>query len=612
MGLRERSLCEGIMNLWILDKNGNKIEITPETKLTYTTVIYGICKECGKQFSRQYRFKPLEFICTSCKRKQTNLRKYGTENPFGSELIKKKIKQTNLKRYGVDNPSKSEIIKRKREQTFLQRYGVKNNLSLKETREKIEQTNLRKYGVKSILALKEVRENGMINKYGKPYPTQVESIKKKIIENNIKKYGVDNPSKLKEIKEKIAQTTFERYGVRSFLELPEIQKKAREAFRLKYGLLDLRELFKEKYGVDNPSRIPDFLKKRVKSFLANTYDKIIKRIEKELDVRALFDKDEYVGSRLSYKWQCLKCGTIFFDSIATAKINRPRCPTCYPPFYNKSLYEDEISEWLQNLNIEVIQHKRIDNLEIDIFLPEYKLGIEFNGLYWHSEVAGGKDRNYHLNKTKFFNEKGIRIIHIFEDEWIDKREIVKSIIKNILGMNDKIYARECDVIELGKEKAELFLLDNHIIGNTPAAYKLGLVKNEEIVAVLLVGKSRYSKNYDFEIIRYATIKNITIVGGFSKLLSHLPIKGKIISYADLRYFTGRSYKKIGFTYLHNSHPNYYYTDYRYRYSRIQFQKHKLAEKLEYFDSNLTEWQNMQLNGWDRIWDCGNAVYIKEL
>ena len=600
------------MNLWILDKDGNKVEITPQTKLTFTTVIYGICEECGREFSRQHRFKPLEALCPCCKRKQTNTAKYGAENPFASKQIKQKIKQTNLKKYGVDNPSKSKIIKHKREQTFLKKYGAKNNLSSKEVRKKIEQTNLEKYGVKSVLELKNVRENGMVRKYGKPYPTQVDEIKSRIKENNLIKYGVDNPAKTEFVKNKITSTNLRKYGVKTVLELPENRKKAKQALFQKYGVVELKDLFKIKYGVDNPSKVSQFLKNRIRSFLDNIYEKSVKRIEKELNVKALFSKEEYFGNRFSYKWQCLNCGTIFYDSIVTAKIKRPRCPVCYPPLYNKSIYEDEIKDWLLELDIEVVQHKRVDGFEADIFLPGYNLGIEFDGLYWHSEVGGKKDKNYHLNKTRLFRKNGIRLIHVFEDEWIEKQKIVKSIIRNIIGASKRIYARDCEVVKLNNVETDMFLIDNHIAGSALAKYRMGLVYNGELVAALLIGKSRYNEKYDFEIIRYATLKNTIVVGGFSKLLAHMPIKGAIVTYADLRYFEGNSYIKTGFKYLHNSQPNYYYTDYRHRYSRVNFQKHKLKEKLDYFDPALTEWNNMRLNGWDRIWDCGNAVYAREL
>jgi hypothetical protein len=126
------------------------------------------------------------------------------------------------------------------------------------------------------------------------------------------------------------------------------------------------------------------------------------------------------------------------------------------------------------------------------------------------------------------------------------------------------------------------------------------------------GKSRYNKAYEYELLRFANKCNINVIGGFSKLLKYFITTyspKSIITYADRRFSNGNVYEKNNFTFLHNSKPNYYYTKYdKHLYSRVVFQKHKLNNKLEVFNSELTEWENMQLNNYDRIWDCGNKVY----
>jgi len=160
--------------MWILDQDGNRIEITPQTKLTFKTVIYGICEKCGREFHRQYRNRTPKPLCASCSRQQTNIIKYGTSNPFASELIKEKIRRTNLKKYGVDNPSKSKLIQFKREQTFKRKYGVKTSLQDPDVRQKIISTNLNRYGATSYLGTKECRDKlkqSMLEKYGVEFPS---------------------------------------------------------------------------------------------------------------------------------------------------------------------------------------------------------------------------------------------------------------------------------------------------------------------------------------------------------------------------------------------------------------------------------------------------------
>ncbi|MFW6047533.1 MAG: hypothetical protein ACOCP4_07110 [Candidatus Woesearchaeota archaeon] len=280
----------------------------------------------------------------------------------------------------------------------------------------------------------------------------------------------------------------------------------------------------------------------------------------------------------------------------------------------QSLMEKEVSNFIKsNVSTRIIENSYdiLKSKELDIYLPDYKLAIEFNGLFWHSE-GSKKDKNYHLHKTQLCEEKSIQLIHIFEDEWIEKKDIVKSIIKGKLGLNDKIYARKCEIKEIENKEAKSFYERNHIQGSINSKINIGLFYENKLVSCLSFNKARYNKQYDWEITRFANKLDISIIGGFAKMLSYFKkhYNGSIITYSDRRYFNGSIYKNNGFKELKESQPNYFYTDYKFRYSRIKFQKHKLEEQLEYFDPQLTEWENMQLNGWDRIWDCGNRVFIK--
>jgi len=138
-------------------------------------------------------------------------------------------------------------------------------------------------------------------------------------------------------------------------------------------------------------------------------------------------------------------------------------------------------------------------------------------------------------------------------------------------------------------------------------------KNKKLLAIMTFGKSRFSKHAEYELLRYCSLKNHNIVGGASKLLREFqrqyPDKS-IISYSKKEFNTGNMYSKLGFKKIHSSSPAYYYTkDYSTIHNRVAFQKHKLASLLENYDSNLSEWDNMQNNGYDRIWDCGNDVWL---
>lgn len=280
----------------------------------------------------------------------------------------------------------------------------------------------------------------------------------------------------------------------------------------------------------------------------------------------------------------------------------------------KSSLELQVRDFIKSLNLDFKSNDRtiITPKELDLIIPSHNLAIEFNGLYWHSELAG-KTRNYHLDKTKECNKAGYNVIHIFEHQWVNKQDIIKDIIKKRLGIVDrKVFARKCEIREVETLQAREFIETNHLQGYASATYKLGLYYENELISIMTFGKSRYDKNCNWELIRFANKLGYNVIGGASKILKHFRSKyeGSIISYCDISIFSGNLYKDLGFIYSHNAKPNYFYFDSMLNvYSRVMFQKHKLKDKLANFDPSKSEWENMIENKFNRYWDCGNAVYI---
>jgi hypothetical protein len=279
-----------------------------------------------------------------------------------------------------------------------------------------------------------------------------------------------------------------------------------------------------------------------------------------------------------------------------------------------SKFEKEVSDFIRSLGIlpETSVRNIIAPKELDIYVVDYSLAIECNGTYWHSE-SNGKDRNYHLDKTIACNELGLSLIHVTNTEWKYKRSIIESLIKNRLGKSNKIYARLCECKIVDKQDEKQFLIDNHIQGYVPSDICYGLYYGDKLIQILSFGKSRFA-TADAELLRSCTQSGISVVGGMSKIFkkyidSHITVK-TIVSYSHKDKFNGQSYIKLGFQYSHSSSPAYYYTlDYDTFKSRFSFQKHKLHKLLKIFDPGMTEWENMQANGYDRIWDCGNDVWM---
>ena len=303
-----------------------------------------------------------------------------------------------------------------------------------------------------------------------------------------------------------------------------------------------------------------------------------------------------------------------------------RCPLCST---STSKGEQELLSFIKGLGISASKKRfKKDNQmrELDIYIDDKNLGIEFDGLYWHNSNRVGSD--YHLEKLNFFydNFNKARVINIFEDEWDNQKDIVKDKIKSILGLQkDRIYARKCSIKEIPAKERNVFLNKNHIQGSDTANISLGLFYNDELVAVMSFTKLRKalgstSKEGTYELSRFAGKLGYTIVGGFGKLLkyaiSNYDIE-KIITYADLRW-TSRDnnvYLKNGFALDHISKPSYFYVglncdkrEFRFKYRKSELKK--LFPDL--YSDSLSEREIMEKAGYTRIYDCGNLVYTMEI
>lgn len=281
--------------------------------------------------------------------------------------------------------------------------------------------------------------------------------------------------------------------------------------------------------------------------------------------------------------------------------------------------EKEILEFVRSIDDEAYGSDRrlIFPLELDVISHKHKLAIEFDGLYWHSSGSIEDDlaiSKKHLEKTINVESHGYTLFHVFENEWVHSREIVKSMIASRMGASKRIPARKCGIVELTATDAAEFFSENHLQGTARgASIFYGLEFNGTIVSVVSFGKSRYTVA-DWELFRMANLLNTTVVGGFSKLLSHFKKMhtGSIVSYANRRWSTGNVYIKNGFEFSHNSKPCYWYVDPRVKYKihhRSAFMKHTLEKSLPVFDSGMSERENMYKNKYRRLWDCGNMVFI---
>lgn len=422
----------------------------------------------------------------------------------------------------------------------------------------------------------------------------------------LNKYGVDSFFKTDGFYEKMKEIKENRYGDPNYVN----KDKAKETKLKKYG--DPNYNNKEKNRETCLLRYGNELFVKTKQ-----YEEIVKNNYFKL----------YEGANIksvnknTVEYYCDTCGEVseikkqlFYERNRDNKIF---CTKCLPEgLSNKSSYEIELINYLSHFGLICESGKPIGSSrrEIDVFIPEKKLGIEINGLYWHSDVF--RDRHYHIRKTKDCSAIGVNLLHIFEDEWVNKKDIVLSIIKNRVGLSEKkLFARKCEIKALTNKEIKNFLNENHIQGYAFSSINLGLIYGGELVSVMTFGKGRISLNADrseWEMVRFANKINHSVIGGASRLFKFFIQNynpSKVHTFSDIRLFDGRLYETLGFTKKHETKPNYWYVVNKKRFHRFNFRKSKLVS--EGFDPNKSEFEIMRERNINKIYDCGNIKWIYE-
>jgi hypothetical protein len=322
-----------------------------------------------------------------------------------------------------------------------------------------------------------------------------------------------------------------------------------------------------------------------------------------------------IGSGRKVWWLCDKgheWQAIIADRATHHKTN---CPECNANNWI-SKAEHEIASFLGDLGLTVIQSDRkiLQGIEMDIYVPERKFAIEYNGIYWHTENKG-KGKYYHYDKWLAAKNAGIQLVQIWEDEWNKNPEQVKTMLLHKLGMSsqEKVFARKTIIQRLSKADVETFLNANHIQGSAVGSYYLGLIEKDtqEIVSVIVLKKD---VNNSLNIVRYATSKNV--VGGFTKLLKYAErnfAPSSFMTFSDNCVSDGGLYEKNGFIADKELPPDYRYVvngnrEHKFGYRLKRF---KNAPTLQWEDG-LTERELAQLNNIPRIWDAGKIRWVKKV
>lgn len=392
------------------------------------------------------------------------------------------------------------------------------------------------------------------------------------------------------------ETLLNKYGVDCTMKIKDVQNKSQETKirKRENGEYDINKLLNGLHIAEN-----------------NRREKLTKRFgEMGYEILEYNGKDILVKHPDGHIFECDRK-----HCISRLNSNTELSTKLLPISSPRSTLELIIVKFLADLNIESLTNNRsiLHGDELDVVIQSANTAIEINGLYWHCEYY--RDSKYHYNKLVNCRNVGYNLLNFFEDEIIEKLDIVKSIILNKINQcKTRIYGRNCIIKDVSYYDSEIFLGRNHIQGNCMSKFRYGLYYNDELVSLMTFGNLRNvlgssgDKN-EFELIRFCNKLNTNVIGGASKLLKHF-IKNinpyKIISYANLRYSNGNLYEKLGFTFMGETKPNYFYVIKKKREHRYKYRKDLLIK--EGFDSNKTEHEIMLERKIPRIYDCGCLKY----
>lgn len=501
-------------------------------------------------------------------------------------LVQINIKKTWEQKYPEGHPLRNKEVQEKIKKTCLKKYGVKNPSQSQEIINKIKE----KIAKEVPISYKELYNYYIIENHSRKECAEYFGVASYIVEDWIYKYKIKKDPKM--VKAKIEQTNLEKYGYKNPIQNEKIMIKARNTCL-------------KKYGTTNPAQSH------------------IKHYE-------FWDTDEHFTEYLKgllEKPRILDLAE-FFNINFTAAINRVHKLKLesYTKYKDpRSSYEDEIIKILkENFNITNVKLNCRDLLpsgkEIDIYLPDYKVGIEFNGEYWHCDLHekfqdhSGRS-HYHQDKSLEAEEQGIFLFHIFEHEWDEmwttknskfqnSHENIINRLGNILTQTkNHIPARKCEIREITKEQKKDFLNKNHIQGNEhTGSYALGLFYEDQLVSCMCFGHSKFFR-YNYELTRFATIHDTVVQGGASKLFKYfidnkMKAGEKVVSYNDITKTKGDIYKILGFECASINEPNYWWVNFDTMDIRSRYQEQEAGEV-----------ERMHSQGYHRICDCGTRTWV---
>lgn len=541
-----------------------------------------LCKQAYENKSKEDLEKIKE------KRKQTNLDKFGVENPFQSKDIQNKIKENNLKQYGVEYSTQRSSVKEKINKSTFESQGAKRYIQTNDGKNKYKQTCLEKYGVENAYQSNEKKQKirqTCLEKYGNEIPCKTSTIKEKMKNNSLNKYGTLYPVQSNIVKSKILDS----WKNKSSEDIQTIINKTKQTKLKRYG----NENYVNKEQIKESLNNRSFEEKQQTSLLhmQNWISKSDKEKQEILEKRKQTNQFKYKTN-----WYVENIDkTKNHGSISKLNLN-----------FVKQLNENNI-----NCNLEF----KLDGKSFDIKVNNTL--IEINPTYTHNSTKGAMFSNnqyisdpmpkdYHLEKSLLAEKYNYFCLHVFD--WDDKEKIIYRFLPK-----KSVYARNCELREVNKKECDAFL-NNYHLQNTcrGQVIRYGLYHNDELVEIMTFGKSRYNKNYNYELLRLCSHKDYHVVGGSEKLFKRF-LKDynpqSIISYCDYSKFSGEVYKRLGMTFVKLTKPNKIWSKGKVKITNNLLNQRGADQLIGTHDGKGTSNKDIMIReGWAEIYDCGQKVF----
>ena len=449
--------------------------------------------------------------------------------------------------------------------------------------------------------LRESARATLVERYGVTHYAKTSDFAEKVRATSRERYGVDNYSKTEEYRRKSRETSMARWGVDSFTKTDEYVRKAKEAYV-------------RRWGVDSYLRSEEGRARMRKAILDRTgSDSVLKDETFRARNFAIASDPHYVrylGGGVSL-FRCDLSGGHEFEIntdnyFGRRKAGNPLCTVCNPISSSASLKETALRDFIDSIYQGEVVATHRDGMELDIYLPGVAIGFEMNGLYWHSDRC--RDDDYHAKKSDHFRQKGIRVVHVWEDDWAMRGEIIRSQVRNLLRLSQaKIHARKCSVREIPTGECRRFMESNHIQGHVASSVKLGLYHGGTLVSAMTFDRYEGRKKMgagEYNLNRFCNLLGHSVPGAASRLLSHFIRRhqpSRIISYADRDWSEGGLYEKLGFSLVAVTPPDYKYVVGGRRVHKSRFRKSRLRY-------STTEREYSEEVGIPRVWDCGKLKF----